>query len=389
MDTIGARHLAARLRAGVRVGTTIVLDADDPESGLDRGRPRRRATRSRRTASSSSGTGDSGSASTRRRCRTTLSQRPRETRTREQAGPARPAAARERAPRLRVQRPRPRLAGGRTRRRRAGRRACVTGGCVRRGTRGIRCGPARLGLCACGLLGMHGGMLLGLLLRCWSSFLAATALTLTGAFVAALAPPVRAPKSIVITQVGAPPKVPPAVDACTEPMPTSRQSGSSMFSRWGGESSHASDRRVGVDVGRVVEEVLAGRPARIAGRAVEVLQALDERRPVGRVVLEDACLDQLAGVGDGRILERARDDERAKAVGGPRRVEARQDLAVERLQALGRWPALRPRRVPCPPTAPLRASSSPSMRMARFTLRVTSASAGGIRLPRTGEALRP
>ncbi len=40
MDTIGARHLAARLSAGVRVGTTIVLDSDDSESGLvagDRG----------------------------------------------------------------------------------------------------------------------------------------------------------------------------------------------------------------------------------------------------------------------------------------------------------------------------------------------------------------
>ncbi len=40
MDTIGARHLAARLRAGVRVGTTIVLESDEPESGLvagDRG----------------------------------------------------------------------------------------------------------------------------------------------------------------------------------------------------------------------------------------------------------------------------------------------------------------------------------------------------------------
>ena len=34
MDSIGARHLAARLRAGVRVGTTIVLDTDDPRSGL-------------------------------------------------------------------------------------------------------------------------------------------------------------------------------------------------------------------------------------------------------------------------------------------------------------------------------------------------------------------
>ena len=34
MDSIGARHLAARLRAGVRVGTTIVLDNDDPRSGL-------------------------------------------------------------------------------------------------------------------------------------------------------------------------------------------------------------------------------------------------------------------------------------------------------------------------------------------------------------------
>ena len=40
MDTIGARHLAARLRAGVRVGTTIVLERSDTESGLcagDRG----------------------------------------------------------------------------------------------------------------------------------------------------------------------------------------------------------------------------------------------------------------------------------------------------------------------------------------------------------------
>ena len=40
MDSFGARHLAARLRAGVSVGTRIVLDADDTESGLvagDRG----------------------------------------------------------------------------------------------------------------------------------------------------------------------------------------------------------------------------------------------------------------------------------------------------------------------------------------------------------------
>jgi len=40
MDTAGARHLAARLRAGVSVGTTIVLDRDDTASGLcagDRG----------------------------------------------------------------------------------------------------------------------------------------------------------------------------------------------------------------------------------------------------------------------------------------------------------------------------------------------------------------
>ena len=40
MDTTGARHLAARLRAGVSVGTMIVLDRDDTESGLcagDRG----------------------------------------------------------------------------------------------------------------------------------------------------------------------------------------------------------------------------------------------------------------------------------------------------------------------------------------------------------------
>ena len=40
MDTLGARHLSARLRAGVRVGTAIALDRDDAESGLcagDRG----------------------------------------------------------------------------------------------------------------------------------------------------------------------------------------------------------------------------------------------------------------------------------------------------------------------------------------------------------------
>jgi hypothetical protein len=40
MDTIGARHLAARLRARVAVGTTIVLECDATESGLlagDRG----------------------------------------------------------------------------------------------------------------------------------------------------------------------------------------------------------------------------------------------------------------------------------------------------------------------------------------------------------------
>ena len=37
MDSIGARHLAARLRAGVRVGTMIVLDADDADSGLRAG----------------------------------------------------------------------------------------------------------------------------------------------------------------------------------------------------------------------------------------------------------------------------------------------------------------------------------------------------------------
>ena len=40
MDAIGARHLAARIRAGVRVGGTIVIASDDTESGLvagDRG----------------------------------------------------------------------------------------------------------------------------------------------------------------------------------------------------------------------------------------------------------------------------------------------------------------------------------------------------------------
>jgi hypothetical protein len=40
VDSIAARHLAARLRAGVRVGAIIVLEQDDQESGLvagDRG----------------------------------------------------------------------------------------------------------------------------------------------------------------------------------------------------------------------------------------------------------------------------------------------------------------------------------------------------------------
>jgi hypothetical protein len=37
MDTLGARHLASRLRAGVSVGTTIVLESDAPESGLHAG----------------------------------------------------------------------------------------------------------------------------------------------------------------------------------------------------------------------------------------------------------------------------------------------------------------------------------------------------------------
>jgi hypothetical protein len=37
MDSMGARHLAARLRAGVSVGTRIVLDRDDSASGLRAG----------------------------------------------------------------------------------------------------------------------------------------------------------------------------------------------------------------------------------------------------------------------------------------------------------------------------------------------------------------
>jgi hypothetical protein len=37
VDTIGARYLAARLRAGVAVGTTIVLEQGSTESGLEAG----------------------------------------------------------------------------------------------------------------------------------------------------------------------------------------------------------------------------------------------------------------------------------------------------------------------------------------------------------------
>ncbi len=37
MDALGARHLAARIRAGVRVGAEIELDCDAVESGLRAG----------------------------------------------------------------------------------------------------------------------------------------------------------------------------------------------------------------------------------------------------------------------------------------------------------------------------------------------------------------
>jgi hypothetical protein len=37
MDTLGARHLEARLKAGVRVGTIVVLERDDDASGLRAG----------------------------------------------------------------------------------------------------------------------------------------------------------------------------------------------------------------------------------------------------------------------------------------------------------------------------------------------------------------
>jgi hypothetical protein len=37
MDTLGARHLAARLRARVPVGATIVLERGSSESGLEAG----------------------------------------------------------------------------------------------------------------------------------------------------------------------------------------------------------------------------------------------------------------------------------------------------------------------------------------------------------------
>ena len=37
MDSLGARHLTARLQAGVRVGTEIELDCDDVKSGLRTG----------------------------------------------------------------------------------------------------------------------------------------------------------------------------------------------------------------------------------------------------------------------------------------------------------------------------------------------------------------
>ena len=74
MDTIGARHLAARLRAGVRVGTTIVLDSDDAQSGLMAG-DRGVVDEITPDGVVVSGTGDSGSASTRRRCHCPRSKR--------------------------------------------------------------------------------------------------------------------------------------------------------------------------------------------------------------------------------------------------------------------------------------------------------------------------
>jgi hypothetical protein len=52
--------------------------------------------------------------------------------------------------------------------------------------------------------------------------------------------PERAPKSIVITHVGSPPNAPSAALALSDPIPTSRHAGVSMFSRCPGEASHAS-----------------------------------------------------------------------------------------------------------------------------------------------------
>ncbi len=65
-----------------------------------------------------------------------------------------------------------------------------------------------------------------------------------------------------------------------EPIPTSRQPGSSMFSRWAGEPSQAWIAVSASSCRGVVDQVLAGRPGRVAGGAVEALDARDERRAV-------------------------------------------------------------------------------------------------------------
>ena len=179
--TTGARHLAARLRAGVSVGTTIVLERDDadpasvPAIAVS-------SARSRPTVSSSSGIGGSASRiDPRTPCRTAS--------------------------------PRNRLSPGSLR--------SVTSTSLDLTSLPVATTSAAPRIACLDDLERPVGF--------------------------RQRPPERAPKSIVITQVGSPPNVPPAELAWSEPIPTSRHSGFSMLSRWAGDSSHALIARRGVD----------------------------------------------------------------------------------------------------------------------------------------------
>jgi hypothetical protein len=186
----------ARLRAGVRVGTTIVLDTDDPKSGLIAGDKRRR----RRDHTGRRGRRVGPRVPAQHRPADHAVPRTRSgvgARARAAAGapqPALSAAARARARRLPVGAV---LALVGTMPNAAASSASSPDRvCLRRGGRIRR---AARELCPTGFgFGLVASV--GFAFAVFFAFLAATFLGEATTFVAAFAPPIRAPKSIVITQ---------------------------------------------------------------------------------------------------------------------------------------------------------------------------------------------